>query len=396
MARDEPNGWLSSNALRNYPFKEDAFRLPLSGGALPTGVILDLAIATPYTLLVETTPNVESFHIPPSFKLTRVDGTVPGVIKFVFSELLPGALPETNIAEVSITLATFVPLAPYKLTGLIPATHGVIVFGEALLTYAPNVVGSIYVFPDESGFLQERTVKDNPYSRVMSVSELGDPTLLVGDVKLEEGYNIDLEFDVANNAIRINAFVGAGLGRFCGAECDDPADCSGAIYSINGIRPDELGRFLIKGEKFALVASGTHKVTVDTVIAPGDICTRTGDPGDPGPTGASGPAGAGGGAGAIVCCFCDICQVCDTCQSCNTSEGWMLCGMGDHKFYPPPPDPDPEDDDESVYSVVTAGPVHGYGLALTGIDIRELTREQMGPHWVTALLDLDIFPCIPC
>ena len=80
---------------------------------------------------------------------------------------------------------------------------------------------------------------------------------LVGDVKVKEGYNIQLLVSVANNALRIKAVKGAGAGETCvdyligpGGFVIDPGDacrsCTEFIRRINGMATRD-GRLTISG-----------------------------------------------------------------------------------------------------------------------------------------------------
>jgi hypothetical protein len=94
----------------------------------------------------------------------------------------------------------------------------VVVLGEDFLPYATGLGFGVYELSDENGCLQERAVRDNPYSRVTSITE-NEEDLLTGDVLLEEGHNIDLDILPASNGISIRALPGAGIGVDCGEGC---------------------------------------------------------------------------------------------------------------------------------------------------------------------------------
>ena len=89
MSLHDVHGWLSSNSIRAYPFKENAYRIPTIVGTptavIPNGVIIDLLITTPYSTLKETVPGFVFEHIPPVFKLAGMIRTATDVT-FAFTE----------------------------------------------------------------------------------------------------------------------------------------------------------------------------------------------------------------------------------------------------------------------------------------------------------------------
>jgi hypothetical protein len=112
----------------------------------------------------------------------------------------------------------------------------------------------------------------------------------------------------------------------------DSLGCSTAVYSINGILPDEFGNFTIVGDNGVDVTRGTNRIFIDSFYTEALVCDRIGDPGDPGPPGPAGPNGAPGLAPPPKCCSCNTCEKCNTCEQCNTSEGWNICGECDTKI----------------------------------------------------------------
>ena len=294
--RTEPNGWLTSNELRNYPFKENQTRQLFIGTSvvsdIPNNVILDLIITTPFSL---TTLR--------SFRLNKIK-KIPSSITFTFSNS-----DGTNIANIIVPISGFVERKPLKLNGLVPFTHGIIILGEGFTSFFNNLGLGTYSMTNTSGLLEERVVKNNPYSRVTSISNLEEPSIkLIGDVKLAEGYNFRLTKNTSTNSIKLDARVGAGKGIFCGEGCDEPEQCDNALYSINGIKPNREGNINIEGINFIKVTPGIHKIFVDSIVDETNICERTGDAGDTGPTGPDGPGGPGG-ASPTSCdpCESDLC-----------------------------------------------------------------------------------------
>lgn len=88
-------------------------------------------------------------------------------------------------------------------------------------------------------------VRENDPNIVQSISVTdgvtGTPYTLQGDIVLYGGYNVELEAE--DSTITLSAVAGAGLGKV-------PGDCSRdlLVRTINGVSPDDKGRFIIAGK----------------------------------------------------------------------------------------------------------------------------------------------------
>lgn len=109
-----------------------------------------------------------------------------------------------------------------------------------------------------------------------------------GDVRLMEGYNVNISVVSATNTIRISARRGAGQGEACedvarteeeqekldnGESLDNAVQCNDVFSSINGVVPDLSSRFFIRGGRGINVDSpADHTIR----ITPRDLVTECG------------------------------------------------------------------------------------------------------------------------
>lgn len=271
--------WLNWNENRKYPFRDTAVY------TIPDNAFLDISLSVPHV-------NLEDHF------LNRVVVSVSAVT-VIFSNS------HSDVASVIIPIGSFEPKTQHTLNGLLNGVTGQVVLGDGFITMKDTLgLGTFNLnIP-----LEYRTVKNSPYSNVLSINGL------VGDVKLAEGFNIEIAFDPDTNTMTLGSFPGAGKGIFCGEPCQDTGRCSGALYTINGMRPDSNGRFTFFTNNGVQSQPGTAEVEISVPPLEGiEDCERSGgDPGDPGPTG---PAGAGGSPGytptAKDCdCWVSTCPAC--------------------------------------------------------------------------------------
>jgi hypothetical protein len=145
-------------------------------------------------------------------------------------------------------------------------------------TLHTDTLGSAWSLTGGPYYMATRTVDVVPLnvSSVQVEEEEDDATVLTtieGDVEFSAGYNMEIDVEDTTSPIApvreatpitFNAVGGAGLGN-----APDP-DCTGntSVYvrSINGVKPDNFGNFL-------LVGKGCYQVSPP--IEPGDVVTMT-------------------------------------------------------------------------------------------------------------------------
>jgi hypothetical protein len=120
----------------------------------------------------------------------------------------------------------------------------VFVAGEGFADYMSNVVNGV---PDEFGFtlpLEVAAVEMRPTSvtaiRVDDGMTIED---LIGDVSLQEGFNISLDLDEDADQVSIGAIPGDGVGKYDLCDDPEPIDFLGRINSEGAI--DENGGFVL-------------------------------------------------------------------------------------------------------------------------------------------------------
>jgi len=219
--------WLNLNSQRSYPIKEDTTRTDDTGNfVIPNGLLVDAVVAV-------DTGDIETLYIK---QLTILPDTLTLVLYSQDNTLVGSSIVDrsTHQANDYYVLQGF---------GEFTTLRGKLVIGEI-----PDVVGA-YSFSQSATELESKVLIPN----LRGVSSLGIystspdiPAPLRGHVKLSEGFNIRLTYDYTNNAIRIDAIEGAGLGTSCVCP-DDSIPPGNPIKFINGIPPDDSRNFNVQG-----------------------------------------------------------------------------------------------------------------------------------------------------
>lgn len=280
--------FLNLNSQRNYPFKDDCSLIGKLGPdnyQLGRGFLLDATFTTNKTGLY-----LKYIHSTPTS---------------LSIEIWDYAL----VCTASVSKLSYHYPIKQKVSGI----PGELIFGD--ISQFNSIIGSISFNSNRTIFL-DKTIKRDIFNEVTSIVNKNDLQSLLNVVELREGYNVKFELDHDENKIIIHARQGEGKGIFCGEECPEPAYCNGIIKTINGISPDEKGKFIMAAELHATLENfpNINKIIVGTQIPIARLdCTRPGEEGEPGAAGPAGPTGNSGGAA-------DDPSYCDTCENCNTCE----------------------------------------------------------------------------
>lgn len=223
--------WLNLNANRNYPIKEDASRLDLTGSyELPVDFIVD-------AVFVININNSRRFFIK---KLSIYSDVVNAQIydetdKLCFT---------FTVIKTGFTTNQLVPIQGFNDDA---TAEGKIVIGSLdTILDGPQGIFEFDIFGTE---FEPTTVIPN-IRGVFTLSKydaLATFPLLQNHVKLEEGNNIQLTVIPETNTIRIDAIEGAGLGAVCDCEEDDPVASAQPVAFINGIGGDSDFNFNLRG-----------------------------------------------------------------------------------------------------------------------------------------------------
>ena len=314
--------WLNKNSFRNFPVKENCTLLDISGAvSIPQNLIVDLVLATPAVderFYIQTISQTGS-----SMSLVIADST------------------DTPVADVTVAIPLTV--LPYT-AALIEPVGGSTVYTGRIVLNTDGIsalllwpAGVTYTFDLASAELEPGCLFPVPIDRVLSAGKLTDPTVLIGDLKFKEGYNIRLERIAADNAIQISAIEGAGLGPLCKDQCTGGTGPTAAcipICTINGVGADVNGNIAINGLNTVLISEDTNQIIIDSLVNMAQLCAVTsggggGGAGNPGPPGADGPDGPAGAPGTTLKINIENCG--DPCPPVNEAfevgdDGIILAG----------------------------------------------------------------------
>ena len=228
--------WLYENALRSFPFKENAPKV--SGGfELANDVVLDAQF---------------TFEAHPTdFRVTQIVSTVDDVT-FTFSDAA------TMVVDKGITTNEYVRTSTGKM----------MVFGLGL----NNMPVGTYTF---SGLLFEPSVIHEfggPWKGVESIA-FDESAALTGILNFIEGYQFELF--LSGQAIRFAVGNLYGKQISCTQFSDYPEDCDEIISSINGVVPDgNKDLYLKAGNGFVVWDDPTnHRIYIGfSFTSENDIC----------------------------------------------------------------------------------------------------------------------------
>jgi hypothetical protein len=285
----DPRGWENLNANRKYPFSDTAVLEDINDLiCLPNTFILDVQLTVQYPA-----------YLP--IKLAAVYKTKQ-IVSVVF----------TDATNTSVAYGTFTSSGINKLYA------GSITIGDF-----PDIIGK-YTF--ENAFLLDSTINIIKKGGVLSLQGLK------GDVKLEAGAGVSLEYDYKQNAIMIGLTNPNQFIPDCYREtpCNENLCNRQPVYTINGVSPDSNGNFTIQSAGIIEITNENCLITLNSDdITPTDLCdiyiqAPSGPPGD------VGPRGTPGAGGILLCADCPS-EPCpgvfkgDCCQDCSSPSNPDLC-----------------------------------------------------------------------
>lgn len=243
--------WLNQNALRNYPFREDASLVPrLPDGTPLDGFSIPLGLLTDFVMTVDSSVSTDIYL----GKIINIGGT----ITLVFSS--NGSVAATTVVDKSAHVLN----KAYRLSGSgdYDSATGVVVVGS-LADLDETLPDGVYNFGPDDAPMEYRCVRPSA-GRVGSISvsdAAGDyvSKKLRGNVKLVPGSNISLKYDESDNSIRISADGNAGYNDVCG--CGKKT----TVKTINGISVENV----------TLIGDDCVQVTTEgNTIRIKDVCSK--------------------------------------------------------------------------------------------------------------------------
>lgn len=224
------------NALRQYPFADDASLVDSLGRTLPQDVITDVHLFVPADIegdssgvLVEGGPVVKmtSLHMSQS------------MVSVCFSTTYGG-----SVYALSVTVAkeNLRPYTPYRLEKLYGSYDigGVVTFGDFDLPGFPET----YRFSD--AIVHESCVAMTKPAQLRSIVDRRSGERLAGDVRIRFSSYVESE----RNGKKFTLSLEEGAAEELMSECDELKQgdnvCGATpIVSINGVRPDANGNIVL-------------------------------------------------------------------------------------------------------------------------------------------------------
>ena len=244
--------WLNQNALRNYPFREDAQLRPhLADGTVLQRFALPTYAVTDFVMAVSSDESVDVY--------LRQLAIVGDSATFVIG------CGDTDVASVHVDMSSHKPNDAYRFsgTGDYDDARGCIVVGD-MDRLKGDLPDGLYSYSYDETAFEARCVR--PTARRVSSISVYDPSTgyesrkLRGDVRLVAGKNIALRYDADRNAIWLSAQDGAGY--------NDECDCGGSttVKTINGISVDNVA--IIGDECVTVTTQGNSIVISDKCSKP--------------------------------------------------------------------------------------------------------------------------------
>lgn len=218
--------WLNQNALRNYPFLENARRRPV----FPDGSVVD-ELAIPNYLITDFIMTVAGSKSTELYlkKMAIVGDSLTFVI---------GCAGET-VASVYVDAASHTTNKGYQFSGIndYDGARGCIVIGD-ITRLRDDIPDGVYNYSESETSFEYRCVR--PSLRGVSSLCVHDPVTdhstkrLYGDVRLVAGDNVYLKYDEAANSIIINADSNEQYNDAC--RCGQNT----RVMSVNGISVNDV------------------------------------------------------------------------------------------------------------------------------------------------------------
>ena len=237
--------WLNQNALRNYPFREDAQRRPhLQDGTVVPRLALPVYAITDFAMTVSADESTD-IHL---MQLAVVGDSVT----LVFGHGTDTA------ATVHVDASEHETNKAYWFSGIgdYDDAKGCVVVGD-LDRLRKDIPDGLYSYTYDETAFETRCIR--PTAKRVSSLSIYDPNTgyttgrLRGDVKLVAGRNISLRYDAERNAIWISADSNSGY--------NDECDCGGSttVKTINGISVENVA---IVGDECVTVTTKGNSIVI--------------------------------------------------------------------------------------------------------------------------------------
>lgn len=248
--------WLNQNSLRNYPFKEDASRMPVDqNGALITEVQIPNFLVVDFVL---TVPGLSDLRV----YVSQI-AYVGNLLTFVFKDAA-----DVQLSTVTVDITAHVANQAYDLVGYgdYNDVRGKLVIGH-LDDLSAAFAEGLYTFTLVDAELESSTIRPALRGvRSLRVTTGGtDSQFIYGNVKLLAGSNVRFTYVPGYNAIRIDAISGEGLNQEC--ECPTTIGNRNVVKTINGIAVEDV-QIVGDGQCVEVTTAGNKITITDTCSAP--------------------------------------------------------------------------------------------------------------------------------
>jgi len=239
--------WINQNRYRRYPFIEDTV---LEDGTAVMRLTDDCVVDAYFIAYNTALPNLRLHSVAVDGGGVSVTFTFRAGVASEYAIIVPGSVETTYEGTVRVTAG-----------GLLSVLLRVM-FAEGVAELASNPVyqGNTYTFTD--ALLEPCVAVKQWNNRVASVNAKTE------EVYFGDGVNTRITLAPDLNVLRVTAAIGEGLGISCEPAAGGAADCSEAIYYINGRHPDWLGRFGLRGGGGIMIEAdpANHKLTIKTAV----------------------------------------------------------------------------------------------------------------------------------
>lgn len=251
--------WTNANRYRRYPLVDDAsyevYRIDegvISNYTFSNDVLLDFS----FTTYIHNAPTVRLLY----FTITN-DPPGPANCRFTLSVTSPGAPEELVWITVPVNV-TF----PYSISSVVPGSYRLsCVLGEGLIELC-NWTTHRYYFKYPPVILPSCVVAMNKHRIAGIRGSTVDSIQLLGDVYVEEGYNVALTVSPEDNTLTIGAQLGAGKGVSCDVLPNARKPIDGIIL-INELLPDPSGNInILKGPGIDINQFDEHTLQVKATV----------------------------------------------------------------------------------------------------------------------------------
>jgi hypothetical protein len=262
--------WLNENETRSFPLLDDfdkAILLNDDYWLLPENFILDLQLTTQQPLLTTITREVvpvvlHSITLSADETITVTFSAGVHIASFVITSHTTQTYPlyirnpDGNLAVFGSGVSSFVSAAQgaVELVLDIPVEPSVCIqFNGPWLG-----VNGISVSPEKVSLDPLLADVARSYEPSLPLADVGNPTVLTGDITLFAGYNFRV--NISENLIDLEVGYGYGLLMNCATSFipEEYLDCGDIVSYINGIPPDSSGNFrLLAGSNINIIKGAT-------------------------------------------------------------------------------------------------------------------------------------------